>query len=377
MSTNSAAVVTHAAVYEKHGDPSAVLEWKAIALPHLGSRDVQVALESSVIHPSDFGMIAGTYGRPRPAPAVAGREGVGRVERVGVSVTRFSPGERVRMPTDEGVWCERGIYSEDALIAVPDDLEPEAAAQSFVNPPAAIRLLEDFVKLSPGDIVIQNAGNSAVGRAVAFLAHRRGLRVFSLVRDTLPHAVPLRKLGAEHVFRDDDELAKHIEAVRGTGKIRLALNSIGGASVMRLVKVCDPCATIVTFGGMTGEPVRFPTRELIFKDITLRGFWIDGWVRSASREEVTTQNHLVYEMWRHGFPTGVEQVYPISEIQAAVAHALRPGRTGKILLRGPAWVEEDPVVIDLSEAPPVIRWPDETPSAGPGSGSGRVQKTSH
>lgn len=337
MSTNSAAVVTHAAVYEKHGDPASVLEWKPVALPHLGSHDVQVALECAVIHPSDFGIIAGSYGRPRPAPAVAGREGVGRVERVGASVTRFRPGERVRMPTDAGVWCERVICSEEDLLVVPDDLEPEAAAQSFVNPPAAMRLLEDFVSLKPGDIVLQNAGNSAVGRAVAFLAHRHGIRVFSLVRDTAPHALTLKKLGAEQVFRDDDELGKHIEAMRGAGKIRLALNSVGGASVMRLIKFCDPGATLVTFGGMSGEPVRFPTRELIFKDITLRGFWIDGWARTASREEIITQNHRVYEMWRHGFPTGVEKVYPVSEIHAAVAHAMQPGRSGKILLRGPAW----------------------------------------
>ncbi len=337
MSTHSAAFVTHAAVYEKHGDPAFVLEWKSVALPRLGSYDVQVALECAVIHPSDFGMIAGSYGRPRPAPAIAGREGVGRVESIGVSVTRFSPGERVRMPTDDGVWRERGVYSEGALIAVPDDLAPDAAAQSFVNPPAAIGLLEDFVKLSPGDIVIQNAGNSAVGRAVAFLARRRGIRLFSVVRDTLPHARELNALGAEQVFRDDDELPGRIASVRGAGKIRLALNSVGGASVMRLLKVCDPGATIVTFGGMTGEPVRFPTRELIFKDIRLRGFWIDGRSRAACPEDIITLNHRVYEMWRHGFPTGVERLYPVSEIHAAVVHALRPGRSGKILLRGPAW----------------------------------------
>lgn len=337
MSTNSAAVVTHAAVYGKHGDPASVLEWMPVPLPRLDPLAVQVALECAVIHPSDFGMIAGSYGRPRPAPAVAGREGVGRVERVGASVTRCRPGDRVRMPTDEGVWRERGVFPEDSLAAVPHDLAPEAAAQSFVNPPTAIRLLEDFVSLKPGDIVVQNAGNSAVGRAVAFLARRRGVRVFSVVRDASAHARQLMALGAEQVFRDDDDLAGHIGSVRGAGKIRLALNSVGGVSVMRLIKACDAGATVVTFGGMTGEPVRFPTRELIFNDIELRGFWIDRWYRTATPERVVALNREVCELWRQGLPAGVDKVYPVSDIHAALARASAPGRSGKVLLRGPAW----------------------------------------
>jgi trans-2-enoyl-CoA reductase len=35
-----------------------------------------------------------------------------------------------------------------------------------VNPPTAYRMLKDFVKLNPGDTVIQNGANSAVGRNV-------------------------------------------------------------------------------------------------------------------------------------------------------------------------------------------------------------------
>lgn len=35
-----------------------------------------------------------------------------------------------------------------------------------MNPPTAYRMLKDFVDLKPGDTVIQNGANSAVGKAV-------------------------------------------------------------------------------------------------------------------------------------------------------------------------------------------------------------------
>lgn len=337
MSTPSSPGSSFAAVYEKHGEPASVLEWKPVPVGAPGPGEVTVALECAVIHPSDFGIIANSYGRPRPAPAIAGREGVGRVERVGEGVTRLRLGDRVRMPADAGVWRERGLYPENELIAVPGDLAPEAAAQSFVNPPTAVLLLEELVTLSPGDIVVQNAGNSAVGKAVAFYGKKLGLRVLSLVRDPAKHAAELCALGAEVVLADDDAAPKALAALKGAGRVKLALNSIGGASVMRLIKVCDAGATVVTFGAMTGDLVRFPTRELIFNDVVLRGFWIDRWYRTASPEAVTALNEKVYALWRAGFPAGVDAVYPVEAIREAVARAGEPGRSGKVLLRGPAW----------------------------------------
>lgn len=336
MSNHSSVPASRAAIYRVHGDAASVLAWEPDRVAAPGPGEALVELEAAVVHPSDFGIIAGTYGRTRPAPAVGGREGVGRVVAVGPGAGAPAIGSRVRMPPDAGVWRERGVFAFQELEAVPADLSPEQAAQCFVNPTAAIRMLET-VPLNPGDVVVQNAGNSAVGKVVAFLGKRRGLRVVSLVRDVARHEAELLALGAEAIFADDDEAPKRIRALKGASPVRLALNSIGGASVSRLIKSCDAGATVVTFGGMTGEPVRFPTRELIFSDIVLRGFWIDRWLREASREETARLFSEVYALWRAGFPTGVEKTYPVSDIVEAVKHAARPGRSGKILVRGPAW----------------------------------------
>jgi pyruvate/2-oxoglutarate dehydrogenase complex dihydrolipoamide dehydrogenase (E3) component len=51
-----------------------------------------------------------------------------------------------------------------------------------INPPTAALLLNEFVALGPGDWVIQNAANSAVGLYLVQLAQYRGFRTVNVVR---------------------------------------------------------------------------------------------------------------------------------------------------------------------------------------------------
>lgn len=52
-----------------------------------------------------------------------------------------------------------------------------------VNPCTAYRMLKDFVELKPGDTIIQNGGNSAVGQMVIQLCKEWNYKSVSVVRD--------------------------------------------------------------------------------------------------------------------------------------------------------------------------------------------------
>lgn len=60
-------------------------------------------------------------------------------------------------------------------------------------------------------------------------------------------------------------------------KPRLALNCVGGKSSLELIRHMAPGSTMVTYGGMSREPVTVPTGSLIFQDIRIRGFWMTNW----------------------------------------------------------------------------------------------------
>lgn len=325
-----------ALVYSETGKPLEVLNLQEIDVPAPQSGEISIALEAAVVHPSDMGMIGGTYGRLRALPAVAGREGVGRVVALGAGVKNLSVGDRVRMPEDAGVWREAITVPAAEAERVPADVPAEQAAMAFINPMTVWRILHDFVELKPGDWVLQNAGSSALGQCLVQIARALGLKTVSVVRNVEKWEPILKNLGADAVLAEEkDSIKKIVEIVDGKDNLpRLALNSIGGESASRLTRMVGFAGTIVTFGGMVGDLIRFPTREFIFNDLRLRGFWMDRWNRAAAPEARAALAEEIFSMMRAGtLKMTVDAVVPLSDYKSAIARALEGGRSGKVLFK--------------------------------------------
>jgi len=269
----------HALRYHERGDPLAVLQLEDISVPELGEGEVLLKMLAAAIHPSDMGLINGSYGNLRDLPAVGGREGVGKVVAVGPKTEEKLMGKICSLPEDSGTWLEYSVANAEELILLPSLVPPEQLALGILNPLTAWRLLNDFEYLRPDDWIVQNAANSAVGASVIQFAKRLGVKVINLVRREELEK-PLNELGAEHVLLDDEEAPAAVRELTGGDGCRLALNSVGGRSALRLAKSLSSGGVHVTFGAMTGEPVRFPTRNLIFGDVRFVGFWLDKWKRS-------------------------------------------------------------------------------------------------
>jgi len=315
--------------YHEHGKPQDVLRFENIEIADPGADEVQIRLLAATINPSDFGMIGGSYGRLAALPATAGREGVGEVVAVGEGGDKALVGRRVRFP-DDGAWQTLANARAGDLWFIPEDIPLELAAMSFVNPPTAWRLLRDAY-LQKGDWVIQNAGNSAVGIFVIQMARHLGLNTISVVRR--PEASEaLGEFGAKHVFIDNDEYLNKIDEITDGKRPQLALNMVGGESAIRLIKSLANGGKMVTFGGAATEPVRFPTRYFIFNDVMLKGFWMDHWYRTNTRERINIMLSKIYALMREGtIKAPVEAKFPLSQFKEALEKAARP-RCGKILL---------------------------------------------
>ena len=316
--------------YHEHGKPLEVLRLEEIEAAAPGPGQVQVRLLAACINPSDFGTIGGSYGRLQQLPAIAGREGVGEIVETGEGVDSSLVGRRIRMP-DDGAWRSHATVPVEGLWLLPDYVPLDMAAMAYVNPPTAWRLLRD-AHLPRGEWVIQNAANSAVGIFVMQMAKHLGLQTINVVRRE-EVVQPLKDLGAEHVVLDTDEYPKEVAKITGGRKPQLALNMVGGESAIRLIKSLADGGRVVTFGGAAFEPVRFPTRFLIFNDIVLSGFWMDRWYRSNSRERIDIMLSKIYALMRDGtISAPIEGRYPLERFRDAVEHASRP-RVGKILLQ--------------------------------------------
>ncbi|HCR36916.1 MAG TPA: alcohol dehydrogenase [Opitutae bacterium] len=322
--------------YDRHGPPFEVLHKKKLPLAPLKPGEVRLKMLMTSVNPSDLGMISGTYGRLKTVfPAVAGREGIGEVVELGPDVQDIQEGDWVAIPDAVGTWQTHPTALAAGLFKVPKDISLEQLTLGLINPPTAWRLLHDFVDLEPGSWVIQNAGNSAVGQCVVSLCKHLGLKSISTVRD-LAFKPMLDECGADVVVLANSDLHKNIAEITGGEPVHLALNSVGGESAIHLVRALSQGGMHVTFGAMTGDLVRFPTRSLIFDDIKLCGFWLDHWIRTHSREEVQFMYDKVFTFMKTDvLKVAIESVYPLEDALAVLAKmaAQRGKRFGKILFR--------------------------------------------
>ncbi|XP_062995923.1 enoyl-[acyl-carrier-protein] reductase, mitochondrial [Elgaria multicarinata webbii] len=327
-------------VYERHGEPDQVLHLKDIDLAELGNSGVHVKMIAAPINPSDINMIQGTYAILADLPAVGGNEGVGQVMEVGSHVTSLKPGDLV-IPADAGLgtWRTKAVFREETLLKMPPDIPLTCAATMGVNPCTAYRMLSDFEILKPGDSVIQNAANSGVGQAVIQIAAAKGIKTINVVRDraNLQELVDrLKSLGADYVITEEMLRKPEVKDLfKEIPKPMLALNGVGGKSATELLRHLQHKGTMVTYGGMSKQPVTVPVSALIFKDVKLRGFWMTQWKRdnSQSKEKLRDMIADLCGLIRRGqLAAPACQEIPLVDYQSALKASVQPYVSAKQIL---------------------------------------------
>jgi mitochondrial enoyl-[acyl-carrier protein] reductase / trans-2-enoyl-CoA reductase len=321
----------NAAVYETHGNPADVLHVESRQWPTPAAGEVIVKMRAAPINPADLNQIEGKYPVRAELPATPGFEGAGIVVDIGADVKGLSSGALVILPHDTGTWRDAVAVKADELVVVPAGIKPEHAATLKINPMTAWRLLHDYVDLARGDWLIQNAANSAAGRAVIQIARELGYKTVNVVRRS-ELIGELRAEGGDVVLVDSENLRHEVEDAIGGPPIRLGLNAVGGESALRLANCLAPGSTLVTYGAMSLQPLKIPNGLLIFKDLRFRGIWINKWYDNATPAQRMEAFQHLFEMAKRGLlQTKVEKTYPLSEAKTAVAHAARGQRSGKII----------------------------------------------
>ena len=321
----------NAAVYETHGNPADVLQVESRPWPTPAPGEVIVKMRAAPINPADLNQIEGKYPVRAELPATPGFEGAGIVLDVGADVKGLTSGALVILPHNVGTWRDAVAVKADELVVIPADIKPVHAAMLKINPMTAWRLLHDYVDLERGDWLIQNAANSAAGRAVIQIARELGYKTVNVVRRS-ELIDELRAEGGDIVLVDSENLRREVQDAIGGPSIRLGLNAVGGESALRLANCLAPGSTLVTYGAMSLQPLKIPNGLLIFKDLRFRGIWINKWYDNATPAQRMEAFQRLFEMAKRGLlQTKVEKAYPLSEAKTAVAHAARGQRSGKII----------------------------------------------
>lgn len=322
-----------ALIHDTFGDPAEVLHVADVETPEPGPGEVRVRTVLASIHNHDLWTIRGTYGFKPELPARSGTEAVGVVDAVGEGVTTLQPGQRVVTGGTFGVWAEYFVAPAAALVPVPDGIDDEAAAQLISMPFSALSLLE-YLDVAPGQWIAQNAANGAVGRLVAQFADARGVHVLGLVR----RAEGIAELAAAGisgvVATDDDAWRDRVIEITGGAPIVAGVDSVGGSASDDVLSLLADDGTLVVFGAMASPTMSLSSGSVIFRQVTVKGFWGSKVSRAM---DASARAALIGEVIR-GVGDGsvtlpVAAVHSFDEASLAVRANFEPGRVGKLLLR--------------------------------------------
>jgi NADPH:quinone reductase-like Zn-dependent oxidoreductase len=321
------------AEYTERGPvPQDVIQAVEFETAPLGDDQVLLELQASPINPSDVLTLTGLYGILPPLPAIGGNEGVGKVLEVGSAVQALQAGQSVLLPVGIGTWCTHIVAPAKKLIPLPPGADPQQLSMLSINPPTASLMLSEFVDLEPGDWVIQNAANSAVGNYLIQLAKIKGFKTINVVRrESLIE--PLMAQGADLVLVDGDDLVKRVRKATDKAEIKLAIDAVGGAASNRVADCLAAKGTLVNYGMMSGENSQISSANLIFKDIQVKGFWLALWFQNASKEaQQSLYNELAMLIATGKLKAPIDKVFKVADIKEAVAYAAQGERNGKVLV---------------------------------------------
>jgi NADPH:quinone reductase-like Zn-dependent oxidoreductase len=318
-------------------------------------------MEAAVVHVADAHTVLGADGFRKNLPRTPGYEGVGRVSTVARDVKGITPGMRVFLPIGAGTYREQIAVSAAELTPAPEG-DPVQIALLSLSPATAMLMLQDFMKLRPGDFVVQNAASSAVGRMVIQLANEMQVKVVNVVKSSV--VIPeLKEIGAGVVLLDTPDLRDRVAAVTQSSPVRLALDAVGGAATARLATCLDENGTVVSYGSLSGEPCHIPADLLGARGIRLCGIHPARQLNKHTPEE----RNALYVKFGALLKTGklrgrLGATYTLEKAVDAIRHVLRDGdkRIGRVVIR----MKDVAVPEQAPAAPPAGAVVMQTPPPG-------------
>jgi len=294
MQAQAAAFSSLAVKIQSLGDPFNAYKLETHEKPKENSlkpNEVFLKFLAAPINPADINIAQGVYGNKKNVNDIGGMEGVAKVEKVGSAVKDLSEGDWVlNHDFSLGTWTQFAQCDAKSVMKISNDIPIPYAATISSNPAAAYRMLRDFEKLNPGDVIIQNAPNSMVGLAVVQMAREMGVKTVNIVSDKRPNVDEkleiLTNLGGDiNVTEDIFQTYEMIEILKELPAPKLALNCVGGEITADMCRLLAPGGTLVSYGNMSMKPIVVPEDVVAYKQLKLKGFWMSKWNETHTKEE--------------------------------------------------------------------------------------------
>ncbi|OXC79800.1 zinc-binding dehydrogenase [Caballeronia sordidicola] len=317
-------------IHSSFGNPAEVLQVAERPTPNPGAGQVRIKSTLSPIHNHDLWTIRGQYGYKPQLPAVGGSEVSGVVDAIGEGVERIKVGQRVVVAGIHEAWADYVVAPAAAVIPLPDAVSEEVGCQLIAMPLSAVMLL-DYLHLEPGQWFIQNTANGAVGKTLAMLANARGINGVNLIRREAGIA-ELAAVGIGNaVSTESGDWKEQVRGLVGDAPLAAGIDSVGGDASGDIFGLLGENGTLLSFGAMSGQPMRRNSGDAIFKQATVKGFWASKISEVTSGADKARMIGELLTLAASGeLKLPVEAIFDVENATLAAAASEKSGRGSKL-----------------------------------------------
>jgi NADPH2:quinone reductase len=266
-------------------------------------------------------------------PFIPGVQANGVVEAVGAGVDGLATGDRITHANiGLGSYVHHRVLPAERLVRVPDALDDDLVAASYLRGLTCHYLLKRLYVVKPGDTVLIHAAAGGVGQLMVQWAKRLGAVVIGTV-GTDAKAAFVRGLGCDHpIVYTRENFATRVKEITGGEGVPVVYDSVGADTFMDSLDCLRPMGIAINYGTASGQVPPFPLQRLHAKSLSVCRPTLRTWI--ASRRDLETSSAEFFRLLADdALRIDIAARLPLRD--AAKAHALLEGRTltGAVLLK--------------------------------------------
>ena len=325
-----------AVVITRFGGPE-VLEVQDVPNPQPGPDEVLVHVRSSALNRADLLQRVGRYPAPPGAPQnIPGLEFAGEVAELGPNADRWHKGDRVMGIVSGGAHAQFVTTHQDAVVAVPPNLEwsdAGAVPEVFLTAHDALRQ----AGFKAGENVLIHAVGSGVGLAATQLVRALGGRAFGTSRT--PRKIERAEtFGMEAGYAVPEPsaltgLSAFAESVTdGTG-FDVVLDLNGGPYFAASLEAMALRGRLILIGGVAGGKTDVNLYQILSKRLHIIGTVLRA---RSLQEKIEITNAFAREvgplLGKGTIQPVIDTVFPLEKIQDAHRRLESNETFGKVVL---------------------------------------------
>ncbi|SON57320.1 Quinone oxidoreductase 1 [Hartmannibacter diazotrophicus] len=266
------------AVLSTHpGGPDA-LELAEIEAPVAGPGEVVVDVRAASLNFFDTLIINDRYQYRPQRPFSPCGEFAGTVVAVGARVDEFKVGDRIAAYIKWGAAREQIAIPATQAVRLPDGVEFDVAATTFITYGTTLHALKDRAKLKAGETLCVLGAAGGAGQSAVELGHLMGARVIACASSEEKCAFARANGAAETINTSTEDLKERLKDLTVGAGVDVVYDAVGGDLTEPAVRATGWGGRYLVVGFAAGNIPKLPLNLVLLKGIDVLGVFWGRWI---------------------------------------------------------------------------------------------------